>query len=192
MGDIRPILLALLGGAGLLLFIACVNVSSLLLVRSESRRREIAVRGALGASQARLGRQFFTEGLLLVIVGASAGLLLAKAAMQLLVGLIPKDLADFLPFLAGLGWNVRVLGFAAAVSLLAVILFSLTPIVRLSRVSAGVEMRSGLAEGSRGSAGTLWRRFGSDWWFWSWLIATVLLVPRACSGRASIDCCMWN
>jgi predicted permease len=68
VGDIRPILLVLLGGAGLLLVIACVNVSSLLLVRSEARKREIAVRGALGASPSRLVRQFITEALVLTIV----------------------------------------------------------------------------------------------------------------------------
>src|SRR6202035_320281 len=72
--DIRPILLAVLGGAGLLLVIACVNVSSLLLVRSESRRREIAVRGALGASRARLIRQFITEGAAIVTAGCVWGL----------------------------------------------------------------------------------------------------------------------
>ena len=76
VGDIRPILLVLLGGAGLLLLIAAVNVASLLLVRSESRRREIAVRSSLGASRGRLIGQFVTEGLVLVSAGSALGVAL--------------------------------------------------------------------------------------------------------------------
>ena len=119
MGEIRPILLVLLGGAGLLLLIACVNVSSLLLVRSESRKREIAVRGALGASPARLARQFVTEGLVLVAAGSLVGLTVAYGAMQVLLRLIPKDMLANCRYLAGLGLNAACVAFAAASRLLA-------------------------------------------------------------------------
>jgi len=91
VGDIRPILLVLLSGAVLLLIIAAVNVASLLLVRSESRRREIAVRHALGASTARLLSQFVAEGLVLVAAGSALGVVSASVVMQLLVKLIPAD-----------------------------------------------------------------------------------------------------
>ena len=88
VGNVRPILLVLLGGAGLLLVIASVNVASLVLVRSESRRREMAVRRALGASGSRVVRQFVTEGLVLVALGSIAGVALASWAMQLLSALV--------------------------------------------------------------------------------------------------------
>ena len=91
VGDIRPILLVLLSGAVLLLIIAAVNVASLLLVRSESRRREIAVRHALGASTARLLSQFVAEGLVLVSAGSALGVAAASVVMKLLVKLIPAD-----------------------------------------------------------------------------------------------------
>jgi ABC-type antimicrobial peptide transport system permease subunit len=89
-GDIQPLLLILLCGAGLLLLIACVNVSSLVLVRTEGRKREVAVRSALGASPARLSRQFATEGLLLVVAGGGAGLAACYWAIQLLLKLIRR------------------------------------------------------------------------------------------------------
>jgi macrolide transport system ATP-binding/permease protein len=81
VGDIRPVLLILLSGAGLLLLIACVNVTTLLLARSDSRRREIAVRGALGASSSRLFHQFATEGFVLAMPGASSDWLSRKGAL---------------------------------------------------------------------------------------------------------------
>ena len=132
VGDVRPLLLVLLGGAGLLLVIACVNVASLLLVRSESRKRELAVRGALGASPARLVCQFVTEGLVLVAAGGTLGLASAHWAMQLLAHLIPTDMMVRMPYLHGLGVNVRVATFAGVISLIAAALFSIAPTLRVS------------------------------------------------------------
>ncbi len=172
VGDIRPILLVLLGAAGLLLLIACVNVTSLLVAHSESRRREIAVRGALGASARRLVRQFAAEGLVLVAAGGVLGLVSAEWSMRLLVRLIPTDMMGYMPYLDGLGLNLHGVLFAGAVWLLAAVLFALTPTFRLSLSDLG----SGLAEGGRGAAGTMWRRFGSNLVVVELAIAVVLLV----------------
>ena len=178
--DIRPILLALLGGAGLLLVIACVNVSSLLLVRSESRRREIAVRGALGATRGRLIRQFITEGLVLITVGSILGLAAAVGMMQVLTRLISKQMMDGMPYLSGLRMNSHVLAFAAAISVFAAVLLSLPPIVRLPLT----KLREGLTEGGRGYAGTLWRRFGMHLVVVELAIAVVLLVGAGLLGKS--------
>ncbi|MFL6464196.1 MAG: FtsX-like permease family protein, partial [Bryobacteraceae bacterium] len=180
VGDIRPILLALLGGAVLLLLIASVNVASLLLVRSESRRREIAVRNALGASATRLISQFVTEGLVLVVTGSVLGLMSAYCAMQLLTRLIPADMLARMSYLHGLNLNIRVLAFAGVISLLAAVLFSLTPTLRVSLS----EMRAGLAENSRGSAGNTWRHLGSKLVVLELATAMVLLVSAGLLGQS--------
>jgi macrolide transport system ATP-binding/permease protein len=180
VGDIRPILLVLLGGAALLLLIASVNVASLLLVRSESRRREIAVRGALGASAGRLMRQFITEGLLLAVAGNVLGVAVALEAMRLLTQLVPAEILATMPYLQGAGLNVRVAIFAALVCVITGTLFALTPSFRISFS----EMREGLADGSRGSAGTLWRRFGVNLVVIEIATAMVLLVGAGLLGKS--------
>lgn len=180
VGDIRPILMVLLGGAGLLLLIACINVASLLLVRSESRRREMAVRSALGASRARLICQFVTEGMVLVAAGTALGLGMAVWTMRLLSRLIQADMLARLPFLEGLGLNARGCGFALAVALGATALFAVTPALRLQFG----RMQEGLAEGSRGSAGTTWRRLGSRLVVLELATAVVLLVGAGLLGQS--------
>ncbi len=179
VGDLRPILFVLLGGAALLMLIACVNGANLLLVRSESRKREFAVRGAMGASPSRLIRHLATEGLVLVAAGAALGLASAQVAIRLLLRLIPQSMVDSMPYLRGLGMNWRVIAFAVALALFAALLFSLVPALRLSRSSAGPAMRDALAAGGRGFAGTLWRRFGSNLVVIELAMAMVLLV---CAG----------
>ena len=180
VGDVRPILLLLLGGVGLLLLIACINVASLLLVRSETRRRELSVRRALGATRARLIRQFVIEGLVIVVVGSVAGLVSSHWAMQILKGLIPADMMAGMPYLNDLGLNSRVLIFAIAIGGFAAALFSLTPAFRLSTF----DVRDGLAEGGRGSAGKVWTRIGSKLVILELTTAMVLLVGAGLLGKS--------
>lgn len=179
-GNVRPVLLLLFGGSALLLLIACVNVSSLLLVRSESRKREIAVRGALGASPARLVRQFVTEGLVLVAVGCSLGLASAYLAMQLLLRLIPADMMVGMPYLQALGLGPRVLTFAALLALGSAILFSLSPALHMVRAN----LHNDLAEGGRSAAGVLWRRLGSKLVVVELATAVVLLTTAGLLGKS--------
>jgi macrolide transport system ATP-binding/permease protein len=180
VGDVKPILLLLLGGVGLLLLIACINVASLLLVRSETRRRELAVRRALGATRTRLIRQFVVEGLVIVVVGGVAGLVSSHWAMQLLRGLIPQDMMAGMPYLDELGLNSRVLIFAVAISALAAALFSLTPAFRISTL----DVRAGMAEGGRGNAAKVWTRIGSKLVILELTTAMVLLVGAGLLGKS--------
>ncbi|MGA8596657.1 MAG: ABC transporter permease [Bryobacteraceae bacterium] len=180
VGDIRPILLMLLSGAGLLLLIACINVSSLLLARSDSRRREMAVRSAIGASSARLFRQFATEALVLAMAASLLGLLFAGWGMRFLLSLIPADMLGNMPYLQALGLNARVVALAAVIALTATVLFAFAPVVRISFP----EMIEGLKEGSRGSAGTMWRRFGANLVVVELALTVVLLVSAGLLARS--------
>ncbi|MGA2740276.1 MAG: ABC transporter permease [Bryobacteraceae bacterium] len=180
VGDIRPTLLVLSSGAGLLLLIAYVNVASLLLVRAESRKRETVLRGVLGASLGRLVRQFVTEGVLLVAVALALGIPAASAAIPWLFSLIPERRLRGMPYFRDAGLHPPVLLFAAAISLLAVLVFSVTPVLRLSLSN----LREDLAEGGRGAAGTVWKRFGSNLVAAELAIAMVLLASAGLLGKS--------
>lgn len=179
VGRVRPILLMLLAGVGLLLVIACVNVASLVLVQSESRRREIAVRGALGATSARLIRQFATEGLLLSAAGGACGLALADWLMVILRGLVPKAMADRMPFLGAAGLNAHTGSFLAAMTLFVMLLLTGISTVRGSLH----DLHDGLSEAGRGS-GRVWRQLGAKLVTAELAVAVVLLGGAGLLGKS--------
>jgi macrolide transport system ATP-binding/permease protein len=180
VGDVRPILLVLVTGAGLLLLIATVNVAGLLLVRSENRRKEVAIRCSLGASPGRIVRQFITEGLVLTAGGSLAGVMLNSWTMHLLTSLIPANMMSRMPFWEDLGLNSHVMAFAGTIALLTAVLFSFTPTLHLSLL----DRRAGLAETGRGSTGNAWRRLGSKLVIVELATATVLLVGAGLLGKS--------
>jgi macrolide transport system ATP-binding/permease protein len=180
VGDVRPILLVLLSGAGVLLLIACVNVTALLLARSHKRRREIAVRGAIGASPSRLFHQFATEAFVLVVTGCVLGLVFAEWGIRFLTGLVPAGKMESMPYLRGLGLSTITIVFACSISLLAGVVFAIIPIAR----TCMAPMLDGLKEGARGTAGTSWRRFGSSLVVIEVALAMVLMVGAGLLGRS--------
>lgn len=144
VGASRPLLLILFGAIGLVLLIAVANVANLLLVRASMRRREFAVRAALGVGRGRVVRQVMTESLVLALLGAGSGLLLAWVGVDLLVSLAPVDI----PRLETVALRVPVLGFTLLVTVGAALLFGLVPALHSARVDA----RSLVS--SRGQVGT--------------------------------------
>lgn len=135
VGKIRPILLILLGAVGFVLLITCANVANLLITRSMGRRKEFAVRSALGASRASLLSQLLTESLLLSFIGAGIGLLVAQWGVNLLVAAIPETQLQAMPYLRNAGINLPVLLFLCAVTVITGLLFGLAPGLEASRTS---------------------------------------------------------
>ena len=180
VGEVRPILLTLLGGAGLLLLIACVNVISLVLVHSENRRREIAVRGILGASPAQLLRQLATEAFFLAVCGSFAAMLLAHWLMKLLSHTVPKDMAATLPFLTGVGMNAHTTAFTVGVALIAGLLLATATTLQLSFQ----KVRDSLADGNSRSGSRFWQRIGARMVIVELAITVVLLASAGLLGQS--------
>lgn len=175
VAPVRPALLVLLGAVGFLLLIACVNVSSLLLTRAEARRREIAVRAAIGAASGRLARQFLAENLVLTAIGGGLGALIAIVTRHALLTLAPIDLPRFDDIV--LDWRV----FTGIIALVVVIGTALGTLVlaETGRVDHGALLR----DGTRGSDGPGRHRARSGLVVLQVAVSVVLLAGAALLGQ---------
>jgi predicted permease len=169
-GKTQAALIVLLCASAALLLIACVNLANLLMSRAAARRREVAVRTAIGAGRGRLIAQFLTESLVLAGLGAVAGCALALPGMRFLETLVPESMG---PVRLALDW--RVLAFSAATTIAAALIFGLAPALRGSRLAPQERLR----EGGRGATGP------RSHWFQNSLImieTALALVLLTCGG----------
>lgn len=169
--EYRPALTLLLVGAGLLLVIACANVSNLLLATASARVREMAVRRALGASRRRLIRQLIVESVVLGLAGGLPGVLIAYLGVPALLSLVPIDLPQWMNFAV----DARVLMFTVAISLVTALIFGLAPSVTAS----GGDLVSMLRDGDRGGTGRGRQRRWREGWVIAQVALSVLLLVGA-------------
>jgi len=139
VGNARQALLILMGAVAFVLLIACANIAGLLLARAATRRREVAIRAAVGAGQARMVAQFLCEGMVLALAGGAAGLLFARGAIALLLRLEPRAI----PRLEGTAMDGRVLAFTLLLSVASALLFGLGPAIALARANLHEELKEG-------------------------------------------------
>ena len=176
VGDLKLLLLILLGAVGFVLLIACANVANLLLARASGRQKEIAVRIAMGASRKRLIRQLLTESMLISIIGGVLGLVLAVWGIKLLIASLPPAIINSVPLMREVNIDIRVLIFTTLISLFTGIIFGLAPALQASRP----DLNETLKEGSRGVAGGVNRqRMGGALVVSEVALALILLI---CAG----------
>jgi predicted permease len=142
-GPIRPTLMILLGAVGMILLIACANVANLLLARATARRKEIAIRAALGAGRGRIVRQLLTESLVLALAGGALGLLVGSWGLRALLTIAPAGLPRLAEFSAAPALDPLVAAFTFLLSLATGLLFGSLPAVQVSRADLVSAMKSG-------------------------------------------------
>ena len=171
VGDIEPTLLILLGAVGLVLLVACANVANLLLARGLSRRREIAVRAALGASRWRIAREHLVESLMIAALGCAVALLAAQWALGGLVALLPPEI----PRVEEIALDGRVIGVGISLAMLVGVLAGLLPAIRGSRAELGLVLR----ESTRGAGSGRGRRRLSATMVVAQIAVSVVLITGA-------------
>lgn len=178
-GYFRPALFALFGAAAFLLVITCTNVASLMLARATVREREVAVRAAIGASRARLVRQFLTESLILAALGTTLGVVVALVAVRLMIAVSPIQVPRVA--LEQFGVDARVLAFAAVVAALTAIAFGVVPAIFMARG----DVQRPLKDAGRGGDGSGARQRVRQILVVAEVgLAVMLLVGAALLGRA--------
>jgi putative ABC transport system permease protein len=147
VSNFRLTLYMMLAAVGLVLLIACANLANMLLAKAAARTREIAIRGAVGATRSRIVRQLITESIVMALLAGAVGALLGISGARVLVALAPADV----PRLTETGIDGRVLAFAFGVSLIASLLFGLAPALHVLRIDLNKSLKQGAGRASGGS-----------------------------------------